>query len=82
MILMVVIATELVALEPSKQLTTDPFRSLVTGLTVILDIRGKLSLPESLEAVLVRVEPLIITCRGAPLGPMDEKTAIPVKAIV
>ncbi|MCG8626891.1 MAG: hypothetical protein MJE68_33430, partial [Proteobacteria bacterium] len=77
MILMVVIATELVALEPSKQLTTDPFRSLVTGLTVILDIRGKLSSPESLEAV--RVELLIITCRSAPLRPMDVKTAIPVK---
>ena len=80
MILMVVVATELIDVEPSKQLTTAPFRPLVTGLTIILDIRGKLSSPESLEAV--RVEPLIITCRGAPLGPMDEKTAIPVKVIV
>ena len=46
MILMVVVATELIDVEPSKQLTTAPFRSLVTGLTVILDIRGKLSLPD------------------------------------
>ena len=80
MILMVVVATELIDVEPSKQFTTAPSRPLVTGLTVILDIRGKLSLPESLEPV--KVEPLIITCRGAPLGPMDAKTAIPVKVIV
>ena len=77
---MVVVANELIAVEPSKQFTTAPFRTLVTGLTIILDIRGKLSLPESLEAV--RVELLIVTCRSAPLGPMDVKTAIPVKVIV
>ena len=76
---MVVLATESVDIEPSKQLTTAPFRSLVTGLIVILDIRGKLSLPESLEAV--RVELLIID-RSSPIAPMDVKRPIPVKVIV
>ena len=77
---MVVIATELVALEPSKQFTTASFRSLVTGLTIILDMRGKLSLPESLEKV--NMELVIIIGGSSPPGPMDVKTAIPVKVIV
>ena len=71
---MVVVASDSVDDVPSKQLTTAPFRPLLTGLTVILDISGKLSLPESLEAV--NVELSIVTSRGRPLGPMDEKTAI------
>ena len=77
---MVVVDTELVADEPSRQLTTAPFRSLVTGLTIILDIRGKLSLPESLEKV--NVELMIIVGGSSPLGPMDVKTAILLKVIV
>ena len=56
---MTVVAKDSVANDPSKQLTTAPFRPLLTGLTVILDISGKLSLPESLEAV--NVELLIVT---------------------
>jgi hypothetical protein len=65
MILMIVVATDSVDDEPSKQFTTVPFRLLVTGLTVILDIRGKLSSPESLEAVKVAL--LITTGGGIPL---------------
>ena len=67
------VATESVDIEPSKQLTTVPFRALLTGLITILDISGKLPGPESLEAV--NVELLIITSRGMPLGPMDVRTA-------
>jgi hypothetical protein len=72
MILMIVVATDSVAIEPSKQFTTAPSRPLVTGLTVILDIRGKLSLPESLETVKMAL--LISTDRIPPLGPMDVMT--------
>ena len=71
---MTVVANDSVDNDPSKHLTTAPFRLLLTGLTVILDISGKLSLPESLEAV--NVELLIVTGWCTPLGPMDVKTAI------
>ena len=57
-----VVATDSVDLEPSKQFTTVPFRRLLTGLIIILDISGKLSVPESLEAV--KVELLIVTTGG------------------
>jgi hypothetical protein len=73
MILMVVVATDSVDDEPSKQFTTAPFRPLLTGLIVILDLRGKLSSSESLEAL--KVVSLIITSAGTPLGPIDVKTA-------
>jgi hypothetical protein len=79
MILMVVVATDTVDDEPSKQFTTAPFRPLVTGLTVILDLSGKLSFPESLEAE--KVDLLIVTSGGMPLGPMDVKTATSVVII-
>jgi hypothetical protein len=60
MILMIVVATDSVDDEPSKQLTTVPFRPVLTGLTTILDIiSGKLSSPESLEGVIREL--LIIT---------------------
>ena len=74
MILMVVVATDSIDDEPSKQLTTVSFRLLLTGLAVILDISGKLSGPESLVAV--KVELLIVTTGGSPLEPMDERTVI------
>ena len=77
---MIVVASDSVDNVPSKQLTTALFRPLLTGLTVILDISGKLSLPESLEAV--NVELSIVTSRGTPLGPMDVKVAISPMLIV
>jgi hypothetical protein len=70
MILMIVVATDSVDDEPSKQLTTVSFRCVLTGLTTILDISGKLSLPESLE--VVNIELLIITGGGVPPRPIDE----------
>ena len=69
-----VVATDSVDNEPSKQLTTVPFRLLPIGVTVILDISGKLSEPESLVAV--KVELLIVTTGDTPLLPMDERTFI------
>jgi hypothetical protein len=63
----------------SKQFTTAPFRPLVTGLMVSLVLRGKLSLPEILEAV--KLELLIITRGGTPLGPTDVKRAISVVVV-
>jgi hypothetical protein len=68
----VVVATNSVAVEPSKQLTTVPFRALLTGLITILDSSGKSPGPESLGAV--NVELLIVTRGGTPLGPMDVRT--------
>ena len=68
------VATDSVDDVPSKQFTTVPFRLLLTGLIVILDISGKLSVPESLGAV--NVELLIVTTGGSPLGPMDVMTVI------
>jgi hypothetical protein len=79
MILMVVVATDSVDDEPSKQFTTAPSRPLVTGLIVILDLRGMLSSPESLEAV--KMASLIVTSGGTPLGPMDVKRAISVVVV-
>ena len=76
---MVVVATDSVDDVPSKQLTTAPFRPLLTGLTIILDTSGKLSVPESLEAV--NVELLIIIGGDVPPRPMDEKTAIMVAIV-
>jgi hypothetical protein len=49
----VVVATKFVG--SSKQFTKIPFRLLLTGLTVTLDIRGKTFGPESLEKVIVEV---------------------------
>ena len=43
MIRIVVVATDSVNDMPSKQFTTVPFMSPVTGLTTILDISGELS---------------------------------------
>ena len=72
MIRMVVVADSVDG-KPSKQFTTVPFRPLLTGLTVILDISGKLSRLESLEKVNVVV--LIVTGGGAPLEPADSTGA-------
>ena len=65
----VVVATVSVEDDPSKQLTTVPFRPLLTGLTTILDISGELFGPESLERL--NVEELIISGGGIPLLPTD-----------
>ena len=77
---MIVVATDSVDDDPSKQFTTAPFRPLLTGLTVILDTSGKLSLPESLKAVNVAL--LIVTGGSTPLEIKDEKTAIAPMAII
>ena len=66
---MVVVATVSVEVDPSKQLTTVPFRPLLTGLTTTPDISGELFGPESLERVIV--EELIISGGGIPLFPTD-----------
>jgi hypothetical protein len=56
MMWIVAVATDVsdVRLYP-KHFTTVPFRALLTGLTVILDISGKINGPESLEKVIVEV---------------------------
>ena len=66
---MVVVETVSVEVDPSKQLTTVPFRSLLTGLTTTPDISDGLFGPESLEKVIV--EELIISGGGIPLFPTD-----------
>ena len=65
----VVVATVSVEDDPSKQLTTVPFRPLLTGLTTALDISGELFGPEILETVIV--EELVIGGGGIPLLPTD-----------
>ena len=53
---MFVVATDSVDdTPPSKQFTTVPFRPLLTGLIVILDINGEIFGPESLEKVIMEV---------------------------
>jgi hypothetical protein len=64
---MVVMATESLL---SKQFTTVPFRALLMGLTVILDISGRTFGPESLEKVIMELP--IISGRGTPLTPIDD----------
>ena len=66
MIWIMVVATESTS---SIQRTTVPFRSLHTGLIVILDISGRTFGPESLEKVIVEVP--ILRDRGIPLTPVD-----------
>ena len=66
MIWIMVVATESTS---SIQHTTVPFRSLLTGLIVILDISGRTFGPESLEKVIVEVP--ILRGRGIPLTPVD-----------
>ena len=61
---MVVVATESMS---SMQLTTVPFRSLFTGLIIIIDTRDRTFGPESLEKVNVEVP--IVSGRGIPLIP-------------
>ena len=67
MIWMVVVATKPVA--SSKQLTTVLFRSLLTGLTVIMDIRGRTFGPESLEKLTIAM-PILSGVVGIPLTPV------------
>ena len=67
MIRMVVVATESMV---SMQLTTVPFRLLLTGLIVILDISGRTFGPESLEKVIMEV-PRRSGVLGTPLTPVD-----------
>ena len=74
MMSIVLVATDSVEEEPSKQLTIVPFRLLLTGTIIILDISGKVSGSESLGAV--KVELLIITTGDTLLLPMDERTFI------
>ena len=69
MILMMVVDTELIEDTPSKQFTTVLFRPLLTGLTTVLDISGRILGPESLEKVIT--EPLIISGGDEPLVPTD-----------
>ena len=69
MIRMIVVATDSVDNMPSKQFTTVPFRPLLTGLTTILDISGKLFEPESLEKVIMEV--LIVRDGGVPVLPTE-----------
>ena len=66
MIWIMVVATESTS---SIQQTTVPFRSLLTGLIVILDISGRTFGPESLENVIMEVP--ILRGRGIPLTPVD-----------
>ena len=63
------VATESVDVESSKQSTTVPFRPLLTGLTVILDISGRTFRPENLEKVIMEL--VILSGRGIPLTPVD-----------
>ena len=63
------VATESVDVEPSKQFTTVPFRPLLTGLTIIVDISGRIFGPESLEKVIMEL--LIVRGGGIPLVPID-----------
>ena len=67
MIWMVVVATKFVA--NSKQLTTVPFRPLLTGLIVILDISGRAFGPESLEKLTIAM-PILSGVVGIPLTPV------------
>lgn len=79
MMWIVAVATDVsdVRLYP-KHFTTVPFRALLTGLTVILDISDSVSGwtfgPESLEKVIVEV--LILSGRGIPLTPIDKTGAV------
>ena len=68
-ILMVAVATKSVDDMPSKQFTTVPFRSLLTGLTVTLDTNGRTSWLESLEKVITEL--LNVRGVGIPLVPSD-----------
>ena len=70
MCIIVVVADSDVTL--SKQLTLVPFRPLLTGLMVILDISGKLSRVESLEKVNTMVELIIRGCESTPVEPPDD----------
>ena len=65
---MVVVATE--SASTSMHFTTVPFKKLLTGLTVTLDIRDRIFGPESLEKVIVEV--LTVRTGGMPLSPIDE----------
>jgi hypothetical protein len=66
--LTIVVATDSVANEPSKQFTTVPFRSVLTGLIIILDINGMLPSSESLD--VFNVELLITAVRPGPVDVM------------
>ena len=56
---MVVVATDSIDDEPSKQFTTVPFSAALTGLITILENSGVLSSPENLEEVTVEL--MIVT---------------------
>ena len=64
----------------SKQFTLVPFRPSVTGLTVILDISGKIFRLESLEKVKRIVELIIRGCESTPVEPPDDTDLVKVMA--
>ena len=77
MIVIVVVATMSVDIEPSKQFTTVPFRPLLTGLIISLDIRsrGRIFGPEGLKEVNV-MSLILPGIGGTPLGPTDVIVAL------
>ena len=56
----------------STQFTLVPFKPLLTGLIIILDISGKLLSLESLEKVNITVELMIRGSESTPVEPIDE----------
>lgn len=65
---------------PSKQFTLVAFKPSVTGLTIILDISGKLSSLESLEKVNDIVELTIRGSESTPVEPPDDTDLVKVMA--
>jgi hypothetical protein len=68
--MMVVVATKFVS--SSKQFNTVPFRALLTGLIIILDISGRICGSESLEKFTMMEVPIISGAIGRPLTPVIE----------